>query len=1040
MYQVVDAVIVRAAVHRAGMDLPAWPDLTGSTDEHMRQWRDWLERVWSRDSLAEAIEVASPVLAREVGKALAGHIGEPRHMRRIVMSAARYVLRAGDRATPFGLFAGVVPTAFGSLPAVRWGQDHHAVTRPAAGWLAAAVTSLETCPELLRRLPVIASNLCTIRGGRLIAASQQHIGPGDGDISQAAPVEVSVRHTRAAEAALVYARSPIVMRDLAVKLAAGFPDTPQPVIEKMLAELVRLRLLLTSLRPPMTVTDPLAHVLAQLDAAGADGIPQIASQVRDLHAVGTQTRRHDEAPSAGERRERRACLAGQMRRTAVTGDAPVTVDMRLDAEIVLPAAVAREVEAAAAALTRLTPHPHGLPAWQDYHAAFIERYGPGALVPVLEIINPDTALGFPATFRGSARTLPAPPLPARDERLLALAYATVMSGSDEIILDDQRISDLTGDGALTQVPPHAELFVQVHAASMAAVQRGEFTLAVTGASRAAGTTTGRFLHLLEAADRDRISRAYASLSTVRAGALPVQVSCPPVYARSEGVARAPAVLPKVISAAEYHEPDARMLPLDDLAVGGDAEGLYLVSLAEQRIVEPAALNAVEFRNFTHPLARFLCEITRARAAVYMPFSWGAASSLPFLPRLRYRRTVLAPARWNLPASDLPGAAAPWQQWKDAVAGWWRQFRVPAAVYLGEADNLLRLDLDHDMHRTLLRAHLDRRGRATLYEAPGLDACGWLDGRAHEICVPLTSAMPALAAPAPARIARTRVADRDYGHLPGCSSRLYAKLYGHPGHHDGILARVPDLLAAFEDPPPWWYVRYLDPEPHLRMRLHLPDAGAYGQAAYRVGAWAAGLRDAGLAGRIQFDTYYPETGRYGSGAAMAAAEAAFAADSAAAIAQAACTTDGSIHPHAVTAASLAHIAAAFTGSTAEGMRWLVSHIPKDSGTAPVPRPVHDQAMRLADPREDHAAMRAVPGGDRVITAWLRRGSALAAYRDILAESGEVSADSVLASLMHMHHIRVAGPGPEAEQACHRLARSAAVGWLARNEGTGREPRQ
>jgi hypothetical protein len=186
-------------------------------------------------------------------------------------------------------------------------------------------------------------------------------------------------------------------------------------------------------------------------------------------------------------------------------------------------------------------------------------------------------------------------------------------------------------------------------------------------------------------------------------------------------------------------------------------------------VEPAALNAVEFRNFTHPLARFLCEIARARAAVYMPFSWGAASSLPFLPRLRYRRTVLAPARWNLPALDLPGAAAPWQRWKDAVAGRRHQFRVPAAVYLGEADNLLRLDLDHDLHLTLLRAHLDRRGRATLFEAPGLDAYGWLDGRAHEICVPLTSAMPALAAPAPARIARTHLAGRDYGYLPGYSS-------------------------------------------------------------------------------------------------------------------------------------------------------------------------------------------------------------------------------------------------------------------------------
>ena len=185
-----------------------------------------------------------------------------------------------------------------------------------------------------------------------------------------------------------------------------------------------------------------------------------------------------------------------------------------------------------------------------------------------------------------------------------------------------------------------------------------------------------------------------------------------------------------------------------------------------------------------------------------------------------------------------------------------------------------------------------------------------------------------------------MAGRDHGHLPGCSPWLYVKLYSHPSQQDDILACVPDLLAAFEDPPPWWYVRYRDPEPHLRLRLRLPEVGAYGQAARHVGAWSAMLRDAGLAGRSQFDTYYPETGRYGSGAAMAAAEAAFTADSAAAIAQAACTTGGGTHPHALTAVSLSGIAAAFTGSTAEGMLWLAGHIPKDSGADPVPRPVHD----------------------------------------------------------------------------------------------------
>jgi thiopeptide-type bacteriocin biosynthesis protein len=1034
VYRHADAALVRATAHLAGTDLPPWPDLAGSTDADAGQWRDWLERVWSQRQLAEAIEVASPVLARQVGKALAGHCDEPRQMRRIVMSVARYVLRMTDRATPFGLFAGVAPAVFGPRLMARWGEDHHPVVRPDAEWLASVVTVLESCPELLRRLPVVASNLCVVQGDRLVAPSQQHIGgPGD-STGQAPPVEVSVRHTRAVETALRYARSPIVAGDLAARLAADFPHASPAVISGMLAELVRLRMLVTSLRAPMTVTDTLSHVAGQLTAVRADGIPQVAALVRELRAICADIARHNQAGPHGRRREQRARLAARLRCTGGAAEPLLALDLRLDAAIVLPQEIAREAAAAAAALTRLTPHPAGLPAWQHYHAAFIERYGPGAVVPLAEVISPDTGLGFPATYRGSAAKLPAPSLSARDERLIALAYETALDGGDEITLDDAMISGLAaGDGAITQVPPHAELFAQIHAANPAAVERGEFLLVVTGASRAAGTTAGRFLDLLDPADQDRMSKVYAGLPTLRAGALAAQVSCPPVYTRSEGVARAPAVLPKVISVAEHRGPGGSVIPLDDLAVSGDADGLYLVSLAEQRPVEPTVLNAVEFRNFSHPLARFLCEITRARAAVYMPFSWGAASSLPFLPRIRHGRSVLATARWNLAASGLPGTDASWPQWKAGAAAWRQRFRVPAAVYLGEADNLLRLDLDQDMHLALLRSHLSRRRHATIYEAPGPGAYDWLDGRGHEIAVPLTSVLPAATPPPSARAARTRVTGRDHGHLPGCSPWLFARLHSHPDRQADLLTRVPDLLATWDIPPEWWYVRYLDPEPHIRLRLRLPDASAYGPAAHRLGTWAANLRSRGLLGRVQLDTYYPETGRYGTGAAMAAAESVFAADSAAAIAQITHTAGGSLTLCAVTAASLADIAAAFTGRTAAGMHWLTRHTPKDSGTARPSRLVHAEAMRLADPGDHHAALRAMPGGEQIVTSWRQRASQLAAYRDVLCATEEVPADSVLASLLHMHHIRAAGIDPQTEQLCHRLARSAALGWVTRTEG-------
>ncbi|MGH3811560.1 MAG: lantibiotic dehydratase, partial [Pseudonocardiaceae bacterium] len=61
-----------------------------------------------------------------------------------------------------------------------------------------------------------------------------------------------------------------------------------------------------------------------------------------------------------------------------------------------------------------------------------------------------------------------------------------------------------------------------------------------------------------------------------------------------------------------------------------------------------------------PLARFLAEVASARCGVYGPFDFGAARTLPFLPRVRYGRTVLASARWLLVADDLPvpGCAMP----------------------------------------------------------------------------------------------------------------------------------------------------------------------------------------------------------------------------------------------------------------------------------------------------------------------------------------------------------------------------------------------
>ncbi|MGQ0774086.1 MAG: lantibiotic dehydratase [Pseudonocardiales bacterium] len=999
--------------------------MTGDTEEHVALWRRWLRQVWASDGFAASVEVASPTLARRVWEVREGRRVRAREVRRAVLAVIRYLQRATSRATPFGLFAGVAPARLGSAPAVCFGEDHHAVARVDAEWLDGVITRLKTCPELRHRLVVVRNNLAFVRDERLVVGCQQQADAARGT----EPAEVSVRYTEAVRSVLQAAQDPIRLGDLAGKLTTDFPDRPDFVINGMLAGLVAQRMLVTNLHLPMTATDPLAHVIDALAVVGADTVPEVAYLLGELREIHADLIRHNDATSPTQGRDLRARVARRMAAIS-SAERPVTVDLLLDGGLVLPHAVAREAERTAEALVRLTPHPFGTPAWQDYHRRFCERYGLAALIGVHELLDVDSGLGFPAAYRDSRLDLPATPgLSERDVALLGLAQNAAMRQRIEVVLDDTMIADLAVEhAAKIRVQPHTELRCRVYALTPDALGRGEFELAITGASRAAGTTTGRFLDLFDAADRGRMFSTYAELPTVSENALRVQVSGPPVYPRAGNIARSPTVLPHLLSLAEHHHGGNGVIPLDDLAVSADAERLYLVSLSRRRPVEPIVFSAVELTNHAHPLLRFLCEIATARTAACAPFSWGAASRLPFLPRIRYRRSILSPAMWTLAATDLAGSAAPWQDWVNRLAAWRTQFQVPASVYLGDGDRRIRLDLHEPSHLTVLRTDLERNGHATMREAPNAGALGWIDGRAHDIVIPLA----ATGQPAPQRAWSGCTLSREHGHLPGSGDWLYVKLYGHPDRQTAILTtHLPTLLSAWDDEPQWWFLRYHDPEKHLRLRLRLRDTDNVGQTVARVAEWTAELRSLGLVGQVQFDTYYPETGRFGDGAAMAAAESLFAADSAAVIVQLKATSRrGGPHPHALLAASMVDFA--ITGGISDGMHWLISHLRTPSISAP-PREVHDQAIGLANPHDDWAALRAIPGGEDIAASWALRRAALSRYRAALATADEIAPDSVLSDLLHLHHARMAGISPESERVCRRLARAAALSWTTRNLG-------
>ncbi|MFE5191714.1 lantibiotic dehydratase [Streptomyces sp. NPDC056628] len=980
----------------------------------------WLRAVWADKDVAEALQHSSPVLAAQVGALCTAEHPALRDVQRAALSVARYLLRAQHRATPFGLFAGVATAEFGPQARADWGEEHVAVGRAGAEWLAALVARLESCPDLLERLSVVINNTVAYRGDRLIVPFQPDV---QDDRTRA--VEASLALTGPVRAVLAATRLPIRFGTLVDKLQAEFPEASPKKARHLLAELIRRQVLITGLHSPSTETDALGYLVGQLDAIDAGSLAPVAETVRELRAVragleGCATHGGRDSVAA-----RMRDLVPGLRRH------PVALDLRLDAQIVLPEAVAREIERAALTLTRLSIRPYGAAAWNKYHQRFYERYGIGTMVPLADVVA-DSGTGYPDGYPGASASARRPRVSARDDALVRLAQTAALDGRDEVILTDEQIEALDVGPDKPRLPPHLEIGVRVHAASLEELQRGQFRVEVVSVSRGVGVSTGRFLSVLSSADREALAAELGDLPAADGNTMPAQLSFPPLLSESAHVTRSPPVLPTVISLQEHRAPQDTVLTPEDLAVGCDGRRMYLAVPERGHRVEAVGMHALNLRTHTPPLVRFLTELSRAQCAQVTVFDWGAATAMPFLPRLRYGRTVLALARWRLDASELPGHARPRAEWDAALTDWRARRRLPRHVQLVEDDRRLFLDLDEAGHRALLRRHLDRTRLAVLVEAPEPEAYGWCDGRAHEVVVPLKATRPSTWPPLPAP-SRARALSADQMQTPASSSVLLAALYGDPRRQDVLLSRhLPGPLEQLGNPP-WWFIRFRDPDQHLRVRIALPDPEAFAGTARTVSAWADELRSIGLLADLRYPTSYREMGRWGSGAAWEAAEEVFRADSRAVLTQLAQPQRPS--QRTLVAAHTVAIASAFLGTTEAGMRWLIDHIPP-TAPAHVPRPQFIDAVRLTDPCDDWAGLRQVPGGDAIVSGWADRDTALAAYRPHLPgpDTQGIAVDDVLTSLLHVHFVRhVAVNFPE-EEVCLYLARSAALAWTARTRRT------
>ncbi|MFI9402527.1 lantibiotic dehydratase [Nocardia sp. NPDC052316] len=979
---------------------------------------------WPTETAPGTLVPADPRVQRALAvgggdlmRALERPVADARARSRLAGKLQRYLIRMSSRPTPFGLFAGVGLAHWGERTDLAIADAPAAVrTRPDMGWLLDFVHTLEQRAEIRSRLRVFTNPAAFFQADRVFLSERTPIG----DAAEPGRA-MSLRATAPVRRALERARIPLPYSDLADELTVALGATTEQVT-RLLDQLCEQTLLLTDLRPPLTVADPARYVvrrLAGIPAAGAD-VAAVGDLLDQLAAWDELD--HDQAAAEYPKLVAQA----QTVHAVPTPKGPFQTDLGLPLTGGLGRAVAAEAAHAAELMLRLTSWPTGLAHLDRYRDSFIERYGSEREVGLLELLDPEIGLGPPGQFDNTTADDSRRQL--RQRTLTDLALDAIRDGTQVVELDAATIGKLELQSAdIAKAPTSLDISLFVVAASPAAVDAGEFQVVVgpnMGAA-AAGRVLGRFADLLGPQADAALRSAAAAEADCRPGRLPVEITYLPRPSRLANVAIRP--LAREWELAFDTTPGARadrVVPLSELVVGLQGNRFVVRwPRTGQEIVACAGhmLNA----QLAPAVVRFLDEINRNGRAMPTTFDWGTAAGFPFLPRVQVGRVVLAPARWRVNADELATDSAVFAV---TFAAWRRRWQPPRHIFLAMADHRLLLDLDSPAQVEQIRLEARRMpgGRLSLDEALPAPDQAWLPGPdghyVSEIVVPVVlDAVEAAAEPVLRRANTIRPTVTDRLHPPG-SDWLFAKLYHVPTFEEDLLA---DQLRTFcaetvaeGAADSWFFLRYADPDPHLRIRWHGDPDRLADRLAPALLRWGNGLVADGYCRRVCLDTYDQEVERYGGPAGLAVAEAVFAADSVAVL-------------------DLLHL---IDRRTVELDRTLLGMYTVHDLAAALGLDAAEQAdfYRLgvldrratsAEYRAQQSALRALlgdphwlstqPGGDAIAEILARRRILLrecAARFDVLAERGALcrSRQELIRSFVHMHCNRLLGCGHPPEQ--------------------------
>lgn len=319
--------------------------------------------------------------------------------------------------------------------------------------------------------------------------------------------------------------------------------------------------------------------------------------------------------------------------------------------------------------------------------------------------------------------------------------------------------------------------------------------------------------------------------------------------------------------------DEFQIPLEDLMVSVDLQRdkVILRSKRLNKEIIPRLSNAHNYSQNSLPLYNFLCDLQTQNLQNNFDLGWSSiAPKAVFYPRLTYKNVIISLATWHFEKKDLFGlTTCKLDNLITEIHKFRSLWNLPERFVFVEFDNELLVNANNILSVQIWIDSIKNREKIVLKEffyshENTIVKNGLGQGFTNQFIAAFINENTVYQGLNTDLKSEKNEIQRNYSIG---TEWIYFKFYMGVKVGDNFLSQaIKPLIEELKNQrliDKWFFIRYADPEKHLRFRLHLPDLTAIGKVFLLVKDFVQPFENEGIIWKIQVDSYQREIERYGA---------------------------------------------------------------------------------------------------------------------------------------------------------------------------------